>query len=380
MAGAAGTTGSNDTRLVVIAPSFTAPSETFIRAHLDALAPGRTGTISWKGGAAADLTGGCGTHLALEVPKRQFPTFLSRRFSDTDKARARHFLQELGRPPVLVEYGPTALRVFDILQAARCPFVVHFHGSDVTKRLRNPLLRGQYRAIFTAARAIVAPSRFLLDRLVAAGCPAEKAHVIPCGVDPGQFPAPRPDPNRLIAVGRLVDKKAPLTTIRAFARIAGRHPDAHLDIIGNGALIEPALALTAELAMGDRITLHGAQPHERVREMLSRASLFLQHSVTAKSGDTEGMPVSILEAMSLGLGIVSTLHSGIPEAIENGREGLLVPEHDEAGMADAIDRLLQHPDEARRLGAAARRRFDAEFTREITSAKLQALLFRSSER
>ena len=363
-------------RLVIFAPAFSIPSETFIRAHLANICPGETASICWKG---RPISGPSGTELTLTEPRRRFPNLFNRRFSADDIDRAVGFLRELGSPPVLFEYGPTALRGLEIVEKAGSELIVHFHGSDVSKRLRNPLLKGQYRKLFDKARGIIAPSKFLLDRLIAVGCPPEKAHVVPCGVDPDGFRTPTPDPNKLIAVGRLVDKKAPLTTIRAFARVAEKHPQAHLDIVGTGALLEPAAALVSRLAMADQITLHGALPHEKVRDMLCNASLFLQHSVTAKSGDTEGMPVSILEAMAVGLGIITTRHSGIPEAITDGREGLLTDEHDEAAMGTAIDRLLADPDEARALGAAAQARFQANFTQSITSEKLRRIIFEPAQ-
>lgn len=362
-------------RLVIIAPSFSTTSETFIRAHLNSICPGKTSTICWEGKSVENYLGDNLPHLMLGKPKTQFPTMTKRTLLKEDSTRAVNFLIKLGRPVVLVEYGPTASSTLDILAEAGCSFFVHFHGNDASKRLKRPFQKGRYKKIFLQAEGIIAPSRFLIERLVAAGCPREKTHVVPCGVDPGGFRSSQYDPNKLIAVGRFTEKKAPLSTISAFAKIAPSFPNAQLDFVGDGKLMDDAKALVHELDMGNRIILHGAQPHAKVREMLSTASIFLQHSVTANNGDTEGMPVAILEAMSVGLGIVSTRHSGIPEAITDDKEGLLVDEHDIDGMADAISKLLENQQEARSLGQAAQTRFHSEFTLQHTSGRLHQIMF-----
>lgn len=362
-------------QLVILAPSFSTTSETFIRAHLNSICPGKTSTICWRGTPVNESLGDLPPHMMIRKPKIHFPRILGQTFSKDDSERAVDFLINLGRPVVLVEYGPTASRSLDIILRAGCHFFVHFHGYDASKRLDKAFQRGQYKKIFTHAEGIIAPSRFLVDRLIAVGCPPEKTHVVPCGVETDGFPNPQYNPNKLIAVGRFTEKKAPLSTIKAFAKAAPYFPDAQLDYIGDGKLLEDAKTLVQQLNMKDRIILHGAQSHKQVRKMLSQASIFLQHSVTASDGDTEGMPVAILEAMSIGLGIVSTRHSGIPEAITDGKEGLLVEEHDIDGMANAISRLLENQPEARSFGQAAQARFHSEFTLQHTASRLHYIMF-----
>ena len=186
--------------------------------------------------------------------------------------------------------------------------------------------------------------------------PERLIRVVPCGIEPGDFPPGTPEPGRVLALGRLVEKKAPHLTIRAFALAAKDHPQAHLDIVGDGPLRGAVEAAAAEAGLGDRVTLHGALPHEACRALMRRAQIFAQHSVTAANGDTEGAPVAVAEAMATALPVVATRHSGIPEQVLDGETGILVAEGDVAGMGAAIARLLADPGLAARMGAAGRAR------------------------
>jgi glycosyltransferase involved in cell wall biosynthesis len=116
--------------------------------------------------------------------------------------------------------------------------------------------------------------------------------------------------------------------------------------------------------VAERVRFLGALPHEAVRAHMASAALFLQHSVTTAQGETEGLPSSIQEAMAAGAAVVATRHAGIAEAIEPGRNGLLVAEHDLDACAAAIERLLDNPQMAAEMARQARadavERFDAK--------------------
>jgi glycosyltransferase involved in cell wall biosynthesis len=279
------------------------------------------------------------------------------------------------RPHVLLaEFGTLGAQLADSARLAGVPLFVHFHGFDASILPRRRAWVRRYRRLFQTAAGIIAPSRFLADRLVAIGCPAGKLHVSPYGIDADRFAAGTSVPGRLVAVGRLVEKKAPHLTIAAFARIAGRFPDARLDMIGTGPLERRCRELVAERGLSERAHLHGAQSHEAVVRLMREAAIFVQHSVTAADGDIEGMPVAILEAMASALPVVATRHSGIAEAVEDGVTGLLVEEHDVDGMAAAIAELLARPDRAAAMGAAGRARVLAHFTQDHARDRLRAIL------
>jgi glycosyltransferase involved in cell wall biosynthesis len=172
----------------------------------------------------------------------------------------------------------------------------------------------------------------------------------------------------------MVSKKRPDLTIRAFAAVAQRHLDATLFMVGDGPLRSECQVLVDHLGISQRVHFLGEQTHERVRELMNIADVFVQHSVTAPNGDAEGLPVAILEAMASGMPVVSTLHSGIPEAVESGVTGLLIGEHDVNGMGRAMLTLTDNPDLARGMGAAGRVRAVSCFSTHDTIAQLRAVV------
>ena len=182
--------------------------------------------------------------------------------------------------------------------------------------------------------------------------------MIPCGVDPARFPPGAPEPGRVLAVGRLVEKKAPHLTVRAFARAAAAHSGGAARPGRRRAAARPLVeAAIAETGMGDRVTLHGALGHDACGDLMRRAAIFVQHSVTASNGDTEGFPVVDRrgdgERAAGGLDPAQRHPRG---RVEHGETGLLVAEGDVDGMGAALARLLADPALAAKMGAAGRAR------------------------
>jgi glycosyltransferase involved in cell wall biosynthesis len=239
--------------------------------------------------------------------------------------------------------------------------------------VRGPLRR-RYRRMFGHVRGVFCVSRHIADRVVALGCPPGLIVVNPSGALVDQFAPGAQEPGRTLAVGRLVDKKAPHLTIEAFAQAAQRFPEARLDMVGDGPLAARCRDIVARHGLEGRVTLHGSLDHARVADLMSRASIFVQHSMTAANGDIEGFPTAIAEAMCAGLAVVSTRHSGIPEHVIDGRTGFVVEEGDVAGMAEALSRLLADPGLARRLGAAARRHAHEHLDRERARQRVRDVM------
>lgn len=367
----------------IVAPSFDQPSETFIRGHALDLAPSRTAFVCIRGekppGGDGPLLSGIRPWHGLGFAKRRLSSLLALKrhapgLWPPDARRLVAFLRKHGVEAVLAEYGPTGVSVADTCAALDIPLYVHFHGYDVAILGRNPHWRQRYARLFPRIAGAIVPSAYLGERLAALGCPRALIHVNPCGVDPEAFRPSTPEPGRVLAVGRLTEKKAPHLTIRAFAVAAAERPNARLDIVGEGPLRPACEAEIAALGLGDRVRLLGAQPHDRVEALMQRASLFLQHSVEAPNGDIEGLPVAILEAMASALPVVATRHSGIPEAAIDGVTALLVEEHDTTAMGKAIARLLDDPDLARSMGVAGRERVLSHFTHAQSCATLRNVM------
>jgi len=369
--------------LAVAAPGFDGISETFIRAHASRLAPGRTVLLSHRAAPRQAVDGPILPHFrrktgvlrkvwreGLEIFRLAGELGLSR----PDRERVAAFLTTHGVKAVLAEYGWVGFELIGASRAAGADLYVHFHGYDATLLPRRQRWCRRYAQLFAAAAGIIAPSRYIAKHLESLGCPPTKLFVNPCGIEPDCFQPASREPGRVIAVGRLTEKKAPHLTLEAFARARAIVPYAHLDLVGDGELRAPCEAMIAQRGLADAVTLHGVQPPPTVAALLSRASLFVQHSVRAPDGDMEGLPVSILEAMAAALPVVATRHSGIPEAVLDGETGLLVAEQDIDGMAAAMIALLTQPGRATAMGGAGRHRVLAHFTQKETISHLKTIM------
>lgn len=284
------------------------------------------------------------------------------------------FLRAHGVVAILAEFGHLGGNLAPVGNALGLPVFTYFRGFDASKRLRSPRIVRRYREMIPRLAGVVSVSQSLLDNLAEAGISHPNSAVIPTGVDTRAFVPLEKDPDLVIAVGRIVAKKAPILTLDAFAKAAADHPSRRLEIIGAGELREQAEAHARALGLGKRVTFHGQKDHAFVRDAIGRASVFLQHSVTAEDGNTEGLPTSIQEAMSCGTAVVSTRHAGIPEAVTEGETGLLVDEHDAEGYAEALRRVLADPDAARRMGRNARAVATERFEYRKLHARLERMI------
>lgn len=275
---------------------------------------------------------------------------------------------------ILAEFGHIGANLAPVGQALGLPVFVYFRGFDASKRLREPRIVRRYRAAMPRLAGVIAVSQFLLDNLAAHGITHPNTAVIPTGVDVARFAPGARDPHLVLAVGRIIAKKAPFITLDAFAEAARGFPDHRLEIIGDGDMRAAAEARARDLGLGGRVVFHGLRDHAFVREKLAQAAIFLQHSVTDPDGNTEGLPTSIQEAMASGAAVVSTRHAGIPEAIVPGETGLLVAEHDAAGFAAALATLLADPALTARLGANARAMALERFDIDKLHARLEAMI------
>jgi len=254
---------------------------------------------------------------------------------------------------VFAEYGMVGASITEACQMAGVPLVIHYHGADVhhTETIKRYI--NLYRKAFAYASALIAVSGDMVNALVDMGAPREKITNASCGIDPGAFPALdiSKTGRTFLSVGRFVEKKSPVSVVQAFKLVHDEFPDARLKMVGVGPLFDETKALVSQLGLDDSITLLGAQNQQQIKALLKESRCFVQHSVTAKDGDKEGTPVTILEAGSSGLAIVSTQHTGIKEAVVNGETGYLVPEYDIEGMAHYMKMIAADVNLAVELGA-----------------------------
>lgn len=235
-----------------------------------------------------------------------------------------------------------------------------FHGYDVTKG-KDIARWNSYEQLFSLGDGFIAISGLWCRKLLDMGAPVKKIHAVKLGIDTGEFEyldrtCKEGDPFRISSVGRMTEKKGHEYTIRAVGLIAKHSPDFNiqLDIIGDGELLDEMKELVIQQGIEHRVTLHGAAGKDRVLELLAKSNLFALHSVTAADGDKEGIPVSIMEAMAMGLPVISTRHSGIPELVKHGETGLIANERDYIAIAENICELATHPVKAKALGQKGR--------------------------
>ena len=179
---------------------------------------------------------------------------------------------------------------------------------------------------------------------------------------------------RLLCVARLDTTKGHATLLDAVDRLVRDGRDVELTLIGEGEERSAIEARVAELGLGTRVRLLGARPHEQVFDAMEAADVVLSASVEAADGDAEGIPVTLMEAMAIGVPVVATRTAGVPELVTDGECGVLVDQHDATGMAAAIAGLLDDPDRARRLADGAARRVAESFDRDQVVDQLVELL------
>lgn len=256
------------------------------------------------------------------------------------------------------------------------PLIAHFHGYDASVHTVLEKHRSDYRKLFDQEFAFVGVSRSMCRKLIELGAPDQKVHWTPCGINTDSLQPARPasPPPVFIFVGRFTEKKAPHLTILAFARVYQSYPEARLVMIGDGELMGPCHDLVAALKLEPAVSILGSQPHDQVIRHMQQARAYVQHSVTARSGDSEGTPVAVLEAAGLGLPVISTHHAGIPDVISHGETGLLGAERDIETMASHMSLLATDEGLAADLGERARRHVLAHHTMEASLSGLRAIL------
>ena len=233
------------------------------------------------------------------------------------------------------------------------------------------------------ADVLVATSRRIKEELISKSSPeyADKIVVKPNGVDGRRFPfiererVPAP-PFRLVSVSRLEAKKGLIEMLEALAQLSDLEIELH--VVGEGdpgaagseAYADRFRRRIAELGLEGRVVLHGKLTQDRVLPLLQQSHAFVAPYVETESGDKDGIPTAILEAIATGLPVIATDAGSIPEILDDDVEGLLVAQRDPTAFAIALRSVLEDRTVADRLGRAARARFEQEFDTAVTERRL----------
>jgi colanic acid/amylovoran biosynthesis glycosyltransferase len=297
-------------------------------------------------------------------------------------------VQQLERDrPALVHcyYGHKAVGYLPMLRQWGGRWIVSFHGVDVAKDMDKPAHVEALREVCREARLVLARSDSLLEKLRALGCPEEKLRLNRTPIPLEHLSAQvreAPEPGRswhLVQACRLIGKKGLMTTLAALETVVREQPKTRFILCGDGPMMEKLQAAVQHRGLSKHVELRGwtAQP-ELIGEY-QRAHIFLHPSEMTREGDQEGIPNSMLEAMATGLPVVATQHGGIPEAVTDGHDGLLVPEKNPQALAAAILRVMREPGLLEKLSKNAATSVRAQFGAQKQVAHLEELYFEAMQ-
>jgi glycosyltransferase involved in cell wall biosynthesis len=250
-------------------------------------------------------------------------------------------------------------------------YSVTAHAKDIyadgvrRDRLREKLAEASFVATVSEANATYLAS--LLE--------ARRPRVVHNSVDLCRLGRPETNGGRerdiVLSVARVIEKKGLSDLVAACGILTGRGVSLRLEVVGEGPLRRELE--TAAARHGVRASFFGALPNERVLERYRRATVFCLPCIVAKSGDRDALPTSVLEAMALGLPVVTTSLNGLAEAVIHEQTGLLVPGYDPEALADALERLLGNPALRERLARNARGHVEQHFALDRSVALLRSL-------
>jgi colanic acid/amylovoran biosynthesis glycosyltransferase len=253
-------------------------------------------------------------------------------------------------------------------------YSLHAHAFDIFQRNQECVRRQLELAL-----AIVTISEYHRQYL-ADLCPRwrpEDIHVVHCGLDPAEFTSAHvraaDQVIRIISVGSLIEKKGHEYLVDACAQLAAKGYKFRCSIVGGGPLRDALQSRIDKQNLQDRVSLLGIRNQAEVQNLYNNSDIFVLACAIARSGDRDGIPVVLMEAMAMQIPIITTSVTGIPELVWDGETGLLVPERDAQALAHAIERLINDPALRQKLGQQGRRTMLAGFDIHQTAAQMGAI-------
>jgi colanic acid/amylovoran biosynthesis glycosyltransferase len=262
-------------------------------------------------------------------------------------------LERRGADLMHIYFGHTGVHLLPFIERWHKPCVVSFHGADVAEKKDIRDYGPKLKSLFDAVPLVLARSKSLAERLLTLGCPPERLRINRTGVPLHEFPfirrdAPADGRWRFMQACRLIPKKGVATSLCAFA------------------------IFQKELGIVSKVHFRGFLSQKELFDLYASSHCFLHPSETPPDQNQEGIPNSILEAMATGLAVLATKHGGIPEAVEEGRSGMLVEERDFEALAAAMKNLVRSPFAFREMGALASESVAANFEQREQIRQLES--------
>lgn len=276
-----------------------------------------------------------------------------------------------------VYFGHTAVHLLPFIEEWNKPVVVSFHGADVMLREGQPRYTEDMRRMLELVPMVLVRSESLRDRVIDLGCAPDKIRLNRTGIPLDHFPyyerqVAQDGAWHFIQACRLIPKKGLRVALEAFAHFRKQHPRARFTIAGEGPMAKELQELVARLGLGGAVEFRGFLGQSELNALFREGHVFVHPSQLTSDRNQEGIPNSMLEAMSTGLPVLATLHGGIPEAVENGRTGLLVSERDVAALHESMLRLAAEPGLWSEMGRAASRAMHENFEHRAQVARLES--------
>ena len=284
-----------------------------------------------------------------------------------EKTHASMFVDKKPYDIIHCQFGTCGNEAMRLRQAGliQGKILTNFRGFDVSRYLQK---RGDdaYNELFKEGHYFLANCEFFRQRVIKIGCPKEKIAVHGSGIDCNRFRfTPRYVPAdgaiRVATTGRFVEKKGMEYAIRAIAATVQKHPNLEYNLIGDGPLREKFENLIEELEIQPFVKLHGWKNQTDIIKILDTCQLFVAPSVTATDGNQDAPVNTLKESMAMGLPVIGTYHGGIPELVEDGVSGFLVPEKDADAIAHKLSYLIEHPKIWPQMGKAGRARVEQKY-------------------
>ncbi len=260
-----------------------------------------------------------------------------------------------------VHFGQNFVALQKLFAVIKNPVIVSFHGLDASQYIKQ-MGKDCYKELFNRADLITTPSFEMQNILIAIGSKIEKMIVHRYGVDTRKFIPKGKDGKKeitILTVARLVEKKGIEYSLKAFAKV--KTQNAVYKIIGEGPLENELKKLVTELGIRDKIFFLGPKSKDEIVDEMQKADIYMLTSITASNGDKEGLPVTLIEAQSAGLPVVSTIHAGIPELVVDNLTGFLCQEKDVNCIADKLKLLVNNPELREKFAGKARIKVLEEF-------------------
>ncbi|MGQ3684418.1 MAG: glycosyltransferase [Candidatus Loosdrechtia sp.] len=257
-----------------------------------------------------------------------------------------------------------------------CKIVTSIRGYDITMIPKENL--GIYHELFREGDLFLPVCQSLKERLIQEGCDEKKIVVLYDGIDCSKFEYSQRqritgEPVKVLTIARLVEKKGVVFALEAVAGLISKGETIEYKIIGDGVLYENFKQMIEKKGVEQQIKLLGWKTHEEIKLLLEDVHVLVAPSLTSETGDQEGIPNVIKEAMASGLPVISTFHSGIPELVTDGVSGFLVPERDSASLADSLEYLINHPEICNEMGKAGRKQVEQKFDIHRLNEELEEL-------